>query len=668
MKHSVKRILALVLMFVMIAALGTTAMATTPSPVTTPIGGTVPAETDTATVQIKGFSNENVTVKAYQIVKANYFKPSDPQQGFAGYEVVEDAGKDFMEEIKDSNGVVQTDESGNPKYRIIYPTSNDISRLAQSISALGLTAIDGFTLTPEEETYTATKALGAGEYMVIAEDKDGTTVYNPMLVSVYYVDNGGQLAIDPISINDYWDGGLAVQNAYVKSTTPDMEKKIENPGATDSGNHGDDAAVGSVVDFKVDKIVIPSYSDEYFFYSKATQSTSGNETVTTTELVERTTEKAVVFNLKDELDPGLTLKGDIVVKIGGTEFAKITNVTANASESGKYTYTYTAASGEKGESFVIALDKAYLKTLAGLGAEKRAVEVTYKATVNDKVTMNFDPTKNTFTVEYTNKTTPDSDDASETKELEDVTYHYTFALDAKINGVSTQYNKITHEVIKINEKGERVEEKKFTETGEEYKVPKAVQGAVFELVSKTDSSVKYYAVTDANGYFVDYATYKANGGPEKSEFKSGSTTVASSKIGGFRQLDAGEYTMKEVVAPEGFTIDTTEYAVKITAAYYDEDQFDNNNKLLAKKGQLKSYKVEVAGNTSEYLATYDDKQVKEVAGLDGGTTVTTTYIKEARIPKLPSTGGIGTYVFTVAGVAILTVAAVLVIRGKRKES
>ncbi len=59
--------------------------------------------------------------------------------------------------------------------------------------------------------------------------------------------------------------------------------------------------------------------------------------------------------------------------------------------------------------------------------------------------------------------------------------------------------------------------------------------------------------------------------------------MASSKIGGFRQLDAGEYTMKEVVAPEGFTIDTTEYAVKITAAYYDEDQFDNNNKLLAKK-------------------------------------------------------------------------------------
>ena len=123
--------------------------------------------------------------------------------------------------------------------------------------------------------------------------------------------------------------------------------------------------------------------------------------------------------------------------------------------------------------------------------------------------------------------------------------------------------------------------------------------------------------------------------------------------------------------------------MKITAAYYNEDQFDNNNKLLAKKGQLKSYKVEVAGNTSEYLATYDDKQVKEVAGLDGGTTVTTTYIKEARIPKLPSTGGIGTYVFTVAGVAILTigtyvftvagvailtVAAVLVIRGKRKES
>ncbi len=293
--------------------------------------------------------------------------------------------------------------------------------------------------------------------------------------------------------------------------------------------------------------------------------------------------------------------------------------------------------------------------------------MTYEALVNSKVKTNYDPNTNTMTLEYTNKTTPDSSDS--TKKLEDTTYVYTFEIDGKIYGTTSLYKQTTHELIKINEKGEPVGEKKFTEsTSEEYKVPQAVQGAVFELVSKADSSVKYYAVTDANGYFVSYTQYLANGGPAKDSFKQGSVTITKEQIGGFRQLDAGEYTMKEVVAPEGFSLDAKEHSVVISATYYGEDQFDTNGDPTAKKGQLKSYKILIDGaQTSEYFASYDDGKVTEVPNLDNGN-VTTTYIKNTRIPRLPSTGGIGTYLFTVIGVAILTVAAVLVVRGKRKGS
>ena len=663
MKHSVKRILALVLMFVMIAALGTTAMATeaspSPAPVTTPITGTVPSENDTATVQIKGFDDDNVTLTAYLIVKANYYRSSDPQQGFAGYEVVEDPTKAFVEEVKDEHGDTVLDENGNPKYQAVYPTSAEISLLAKKTSLFS--SFSGFTLTKESETYTATKALGAGEYMVIAVDNDGTTVYNPMLVSVYYTDNGGKLAIDPITISDFWDGGLAVKNAYVKSTTPGMDKEITDASAASngSGKHGDDVTVGSVVHFKVDNVVIPSYSEDYFGYI----STDGGTTTTGTTV----TEKNVVFSLTDELDIGLTLRGTVTVKIGGVEFAKITDATQNAAETDKYTYTYTAASGSKGDSFKFVVDKAVLRSLAGKTADERKVEVTYEALVNSKVKTNYDPNTNTMTLEYTNKTTPDSSDS--TKKLEDTTYVYTFEIDGKIYGTTSLYKKTTHELIKINEKGEPVGEKKFTEsTSEEYKVPQAVQGAVFELVSKADSSVKYYAVTDANGYFVSYTQYLANGGPAKDSFKQGSVTITKEQIGGFRQLDAGEYTMKEVVAPEGFSLDAKEHSVVISATYYGEDQFDTNGDPTAKKGQLESYKILIDGaQTSEYVASYDDGKVTEVPNLDKGY-VTTTYIKNTRIPRLPSTGGIGTYLFTVIGVAILTVAAVLVVRGKRKGS
>ena len=311
MKNTLRRFAALLLAVVMILALGVSAMADNK----VDIKGEIPSASDEGTVQIGGFVDDKVTVKAYRIVEATYYGADDPQSGFAGYVVVDDPNLDFV--------VAETDDDGNTEYKVNYPTSDQISQLAEDVSKF--TAYDVTVSEQDDGSYLGKADLPVGEYMVIAEDKDGTTVYNPMLVSVYYTDNANQVAIDPITVNGSWGGGLETQDAYVKSTTPNPVKEIADSdiGDKNSGNHGNDAAIGDTVSFEISGVTIPSYSLEYFLQYEATEDNDDGTTTTTL------TEKTVVFNIKDTLDKGLTLKGDIVVTIGGEEFDKIEDVTEN---------------------------------------------------------------------------------------------------------------------------------------------------------------------------------------------------------------------------------------------------------------------------------------------------------------------------------------------------
>ena len=657
-----KRFMLVLLLMATLLAFGTVVKA---DQIATAVGQT-PSEADRATVQIGGFGSNNVTITAYEIVKATYYAASDTQTGFKGYVVVGDESRDFVVE----NG---TDSDGNPKYEANYPTSDEISLLAKDVS--GFRSFTSWTLTKGSDgKYTATCSLPAGEFLVVAEDTTGVTVFNPMLVSVYYIDNGEKIAVDPITVNDNWGGGLAVTNAYAKSTTQNPEKKIadDDIAAQNSGEHGTDKAIGDTVKFTLDQMTIPSYSAQYFT-NMTTETIQNSDGTTTTKKVleEKTSETAVVFKIEDQMDPGITLKAPIEIKVGGSVFATISEADLHSAskEEANYTYKYQAASGTEGERFEVTLKKAYLKTLANKSADARAVEVNFEGQINENATTNFNPNRNTMTVKYTNKptTNSDNDETNKIKEVSDTVYVYTFEIDGKIAGKGTgvRCNQTTHELIKINERGEVIDEKKYTENGqtEEYEVPQAVQGAVFSL-TKTDNPGKdtvYYAVTDKNGFFVSFDQYKANGGPRDS-FGSGSNLIQGTAIKGFRQMDVGTYKLKEIIAPEGFTIDATEHPVVITASYYPEDT------ETAKNGQLKEYSITIDGEqNSTYNATYDAGIVEKVVSLDEGD-VKTTYIKNTRIPVLPSTGGIGTYIFTIAGVAILGVAVVLVLKGRRKES
>lgn len=265
-----------------------------------------------------------------------------------------------------------------------------------------------------------------------------------------------------------------------------------------------------------------------------------------------------------------------------------------------------------GQTITVTFDSDYI--LANGGKE---VTVTYSAILDkDKATVNMDANTNEVTLAYSN----DPSDYTSHAEKEDKTYVYTFELDGNVNGSQTFQNFKTHEIIKVNENGE-IETQSFEQSMEESTVTNALSGATFTLTNRNTGKV-YTATTTENGYF-----------------------------DGFKGLDAGEYTLVETAAPEGYTIDDTIHTVHITAAYNPD-------------GTLASYTILIDGKaTSTYTAAYAaDETIIEI-----DSTSETTYIKNTRMQNLPSTGGIGTYIFTVLGVALMVIAAVLYMR-RRKQT
>ena len=81
-------------------------------------------------------------------------------------------------------------------------------------------------------------------------------------------------------------------------------------------------------------------------------------------------------------------------------------------------------------------------------------------------------------------------------------------------------------------------------------------------------------------------------------------------------------------------------------------------------------------NTSTYTATYDADGKGEVTDIDctpehenDWSDVSDTHeIKNTKLASLPSTGGIGTTIFTIGGCAIMIIAAGLFFASRRKAA
>lgn len=504
--------------------------------------------------------------------------------GFTGYTALEVGGKKIADLEK--------------------PTAQEITDIAKVVNSEKGTLVS--ETSEGSGIYKADLEVGMYLILVTKNGTDDMTAYNPMIASVYYSkslsgDINDQIG-GVVNANDergfYIDG----QTLFAKSMNPGITKEIVSLLEKDNNKYGNDTAIGDVITFEV-KTAFPGYSDEY---------------------------TNVEFNIVDTLSEGLTLSEDSV---------NVTEVSGATTPPVKDT-DYTVTSSTDPDTGITTMTISFISDYI-LAHRNKDVTVRYNASLNEKAGLNFDKNTNTVKAEYTNN--PTTNDKGTTEEKR--TYHYTFGIDANINGLGST---VTEELLKT---GEVI---RNPETGEETAAP--LDGATFTLTNKTTGKV-YTTISgigevgkevDENGKPIDAKNYVK---PSDGYLK-------------FTGLDAGEYELQETKAPEGYTLNPVKIPVEITAEYNTD-------------GTLKSYVIKVDGTviekdtekTSTYTATYKKNDTTgEMDQTPGEVNSDTQKVPNTKIVALPSTGGIGTTIFTIGGCAIMIIAAGLYFASRRKTA
>ena len=250
----------------------------------------------------------------------------------------------------------------------------------------------------------------------------------------------------------------------------------------------------------------------------------------------------------------------------------------------------------------------------------KKIVITYYAKVTESAKLNVNEITNDAELEYSTGT------GTSTKA--DKTKHYTFGIDTTFTGTIGTTN-TTGEFIKIDENG-TVE---YNESGElVVSEDAALDGAVFEL--------HFGGAT--GGKFVDAA-----GNDEFTTDENGRLEI----VGLDSEVD---YYLVETKAPQGYTINNEAVKVRINATY------DNN-------GDLTSYSVVIGEGNTQATTDYNYSAQTGTTTIVPGTSNPYGF-KNSVLSTLPSTGGIGTTIFTVGGCAIMIAAAGLFFASRRKES
>ena len=337
------------------------------------------------------------------------------------------------------------------------------------------------------------------------------------------------------------------------------------------------------------------------------------------------TGKYPIFNVKDTLSAGLTYNQDLTVTAGNTTLVKGTD------------YTLTVNNQEITVDFVVS--NAYkLNDYKG-----ETLTITYSATVNENAMLNEVGNNNDAKLTYSK----DSSVANNKGEEEEKTYTYTFDLDGDINGeTGSTYVDVLHLINKIGE-----ETKTITTEGETKTVKAALEGAEFTVYTDAECTTVYKNTIKPTGYVVL------------------SNTTGQIELKG---LAEGTYYIKETKAPSGYSLNATPIKVEIVATYYTaQDAATNEN---VDEGMLKAWSVKIndaevasftmtnAGGTTTWTRT-DTIQKDGTTEYDKGFDILNT-----KLSSLPSTGGIGTTIFTIAGCVIMIVAAGLFFASRKKRA
>lgn len=366
-----KKLFAVPLALTMVLGMSTTAFAAN-SQGTDP---TKPDKADRADVSITNITG-NPDVTLYQIASVEY-GPGNVE---------------FVKYIW-----AQGAEFGNAK----EPTANEINEIAQGLIASEPTITPLDTWIQENVGNTYTQEVPAGAYIAVITGAENGDIYNPILLTATYNEDG-ELTTKPIDSNAAYLFGTT---AVAKSSSPDVDKKITDGTTQDLTNNTiNTASVGDVVDYEVTPTV-PTYP-----------SNAKNKT----------------FFISDRLSVGLTFDyASLTVTVNGTALKR--------SEDGN---TFTDADGnevakavKKGNGF--NLNFVYDELVYDTEGHVYAPVITYSGVINDDAVVGDDGNNNKVIYYYGDPNTgttwkpvddePDGATGVNKKEDEETVYTYQLA-------------------------------------------------------------------------------------------------------------------------------------------------------------------------------------------------------------------------------------------------
>ena len=681
-----KKILALLTAATMALGMSVTSMAAN--------GDAYRDENDTATVKITGIKPANEpgtnedgetvapsypTVTLYRIAKADYFANNGGFKGYtwatAGdnfelYEINEEVTpKRFevkIEEVAERLQLTDTDSDYASKHIEPLAVNEDGGKITMTVAQVAQE--EG---KPANYNAEATATVSAGAYIAIITG-GGNTIYNPILLTATY---GMGTNDEPETIQlvggtiDTAATYLYGSTAVAKSTTPGLDKEITGGAATETVEDKtyNSASVGDKVTYTLTPNV-PSYpadATNKTLYITDNMSTGLTFDYSTLSVALKTGDAAAVNATPSTLQSG-EKEDEVAVtfSIEGKVIAKALKV-------------------DNGFRLVFVYDELVTKDTDGNVTGTKQPIVTYSAVINDQAVVGGDGNENTAVLKYTNDphTTGTYDDPTKPEPTPDPeTGKGVVTITAEKDESNTVY---TYQLAfyKKNESNQKLPGATF-----------GIYSAGTATVKDADGKITTAGVVDETK-LIDVVTTNAEG------------WAVSGKV------SSGKYYIKELKAPAGYSINddvfeveakkatattTTTKTVRTYTTTKSEEVPEQRQigwlKVSAEDAQrlknateenpvevtsgifyeLNEYTKESAEADGKVFPAYLKSVTSETSTVtnnvegDKGTVFTGLEITNTTMTSLPSTGGIGTTIFTIGGCAIMILAAALYFATRRK--
>lgn len=443
---------------------------------------------------------------------------------------------------------------------------------------------------------------GAAVATVIGDGTEKAT----NLAEGYYVVTDEYTSTGSDSLSRYLVAVAGPTTMEPKTETPSIDKKIidtDKNAAADAYGKTDTAAIGDTIEYEVTGSV-PNYDGYTYYY----------------------------YVVDDTLSKGLTLDEDsFTVKVGDTTLTKGTDY-----------YVYTSTNADGTTNFRLAFENIKDYTVG------TAISIKYNATVNEDAVIGTDPNTNTAKLIYSNN--PSQSDRGDKEGVPGE------PSDNVPTGETPDYITKTYvtqiKLTKVDQDGNALNGAGFTLTGDNLTKVKITTATTFT----EDAAGTYYKLK--NGAYTETAPTDATAdlyeNTETKYTKTTSATVTDATVDGakktitatvgddgiltFTGLDKGTYTLTETTTPTGYnTIDPINFEIKgditgATATTGGNITWSSDNQNLTWNAASQTFEITITN----------------IAG-----------------KLLPSTGGIGTTIFYVAGTILVLGAAVLLITKKR---